>query len=657
MQTRRCVGAAMARAMLLIGLLGFSGATARVLGQNVVTTAKRDFQKAKDDVKAARNHLIDATERVAIARRLVNARQAALLAQTESTNYANKSIAAAKASYDQAYNDQMSAIAAARNAANFAKTLKDAYNKATFQALTSELLAYDFTQDGTLTFNFATGAFDVRVDHNGGLPLRLSDIDTLFKGATPRPQLDVVDLAIDAASLKISNRSNYAQVRETFLKDHNNADVYVISNRLLDWADPERFGIKTGVPNPDVGDGLTDGSRQFQLEYEDFVTWLKSSGGLAPGLKMDEVFTDLVKTGRSAVAGISAHGIIFEYSRRFEPAGTTKIPTSILRVLSSRREVVFDQGGFEYKTPRTGFAIVRERGGSASVSAAIERLGDRQAVPQIDLIRLVASLANVDNAALRPILSKLTPGSSAIEALDPDLRNSAFKCFAITKAELIARAEVSPAAIDLRGTESSRQLQALVTRLAQGNRGSAVINSIEIEPNSQRLNASFTLRHQQVWGTLRQAVSDLSFAHKNIKLTQDELTNQLAKATQESARKARDAAEIKAEVLDRTAKAARARFDAALMRLNEAESDIKADNEALARAKADHDAAKRNLARSEKAFETAKTDLERSGRAVEQAEKNTEGAQQTFTTQVRRFLDQADPALRAMEAAAQRMIK
>ena len=84
-------------------------------------------------------------------------------------------------------------------------------------------------------------------------------------------------------------------------------------------------------------------------------------------------------------------------------------------------------------------------------------------------------------------------------------RRTARAAIGLRKEDLSAGAARKDSIVDLRPSDLAEIVSGLLSQLALGNRKSCNLEVLELDQSSGRLEAEFTLRHQHVWPTLREA--------------------------------------------------------------------------------------------------------------------------------------------------------
>ena len=660
MRARHTVGA------VVVGIVAF---VACALGQTrgaetnqgsgtAIDSAKREQKRAELDVAAARKRVSDASDYLLSARRQRAARESALHATTDAKAAVERMLVDATEAADRASKDETQSTTA-RDAA------KQAVERLTKRevaqpAIPSEFEAYSLHQNGLFTLNFATGAWDVRLQPGFGASVSPSELEKMFGGSTPRSKVDMIDLAVDALGIKVTQHSNYEQVRDTILKQHSQQRVYVISERLLNWADPQRFGIDTGE-NELTGPGSISGEMRetahlIQLEYEDVITWMKSQGDLDLSNGVRDALIELIKTGHSTKFGLSIQPVGFTVTKRYEPAGSSSIPLEVLRQVGLKRETSFRHGSFELDIPRTGFAIVRDKPlGTFSPTNAIERTSEKLVPPTFDLAGLGTDFTKGNGATLDAIAGAFRQGTAGPMDLAPKSRSLAAMAVALKKDELIRRASGDASVLNVMGTEPARQAAGCLRLLAQGNQGKATVNKAELDLQTQRLTIAFTLEHKHKIDSPKRAVAEIQATRKSTSLTVASFEESMKRVEAERITRSRENAIRTASDASSLAESAREKAQVARDRKATWQRELVAATNSATRATSELAEAKRVESLAQTEFDAAMKELTRSGAMFTQAGQAVDAATKAFADAVKAFFRQTNPSLKAMQAEARRV--
>ena len=468
------------------------------------------------------------------------------------------------------------------------------------------LLAYDVKQHGLLTFNTLTGAFDVRLD-DGPAAAALSDADreALLAGHFGRAETDPLRLATDAARLHEQITRNYADVQARLVAESGVGHVYLVSERFLDWATPERLAgdfaasrLKSGLS---INAEIAEAQRQVQLEYEDLAAWLWLKGVKDVGANPAEVVAELVRTGSYPRLGLTVKTRQVEYTHRWEAAGRTEVPVDYLKRVTSTGQASQAQAQV-FTEKRPALAIIANGPGyhPESLESGLERHDFHLSPPGI------AALPRLLPAHTDPRLRRLLGDTAQHELLEIDAsarpRRIARAALGVRKEDLAAAGRSTGASIDLRATDYAEVMAALVSQLALGNEKSSEIDRVELDRSNGRVTAEFTLRHRHVWANLREFQAQVQAAVGAHQTELSDLADRLPdrafdaarqlhhqndKRVQQAGRRAHDASETMRQAAEQVAAKTR-EFETLAAELSRAEFDLRAaaDRETLARQEA-----------------------------------------------------------------------
>jgi hypothetical protein len=457
------------------------------------------------------------------------------------------------ASSDAAVADQL-----ARQAALALEPGRSDMERARTRFLTRPLLAYDLIQHGRFSFNTLTGAFDLNLDDGPGVTLQAGDLEALLTGRFDRPAIDPLQLAAQTAGKYSRLTSNYAEVQANLAAEHGAGNCYLISRRFLDWATPERFSGELAMARPAVSDGeQAEARRQIQLEFEDVAAWLRLKGISDLGADPSAIVAELIRTGSYPRLRLSVEIRQVEFIRRLETAGRTDLPADYLKRLkpAGPADDRLPQPAIE---KRPALAIIWNGTPGDHPSLASQQNGDfRQSAPSIkDLLKILPSQTD-------PKIRRLVGETAQHGLLDIDAsarpRRTARAAIGLRKEDLSAGDASKGLIVDLRTSDLGEIVSGLLSQLALGNRKSCNLQMLELDQSSGRLEGEFTLHHQHVWPTLRQAQVQLRAALGLIGTEAEDLADLLPDPTFDGVRKLYHTIDVQAHDAQARAREARRR--------------------------------------------------------------------------------------------------
>jgi hypothetical protein len=473
----------------------------------VLTPGQKDLIKAERKLEAARERVsvtaeyLSATQSLRMARLgLVRACQSAHDALDRTRKEAQKSEALARS--DAAEADQF-----ARQATLAVAPSRNEMERARARFLSRPLLAYDLSQRGRLTFNTLTGALDVTLDEGPGITLKAGDLDALLAGRFVLPASDPLQMAATTSGTRSRLTSNYAEVQAGLAAEHGAANTYLISRRFLNWATPERLSGEFPSARPASGPATVplsaEAHRQIQLEYEDVAAWFRLKGISDLGPDSSAILAELIRTGVYPRLGLAVKTTQVEYYRELETSGRTDVHAGYLERLGPKARSS-DRPGRASIEKRPALAIIwtGPSGDQPKLATAIEG-SFRQTAPAIkDLPKLLPP--QTDPWIRRLVGETAQHGLLEIDSLAGP-RRAARAAIGLRKEDLSAGAGSKGLIIDLRLSDLAEIVSGFLTQLALGNRKSCNLEVLELDQSTGRLEAEFTLRHQYVWPTLREA--------------------------------------------------------------------------------------------------------------------------------------------------------
>ena len=144
--------------------------------------------------------------------------------------------------------------------------------------LDTQIVAFDVTTTGSLSFNLSTGGYSANVELPLGVKLETTSLKALVSGQFAVPKIEPIKAVTSLAGLQTSVSSNYDQVRNDLINQYGGGNVYVSTQRFTDWASPENAAATIGTAV--ITGGATSG--QLIQEARDIVvgelgnlyTWL-----------------------------------------------------------------------------------------------------------------------------------------------------------------------------------------------------------------------------------------------------------------------------------------------------------------------------------------------------------------------------------------------
>jgi hypothetical protein len=477
----------------------------------LVTPAQKDLLKAERQREAARERVtvtaehLSATQSLRMARLgVVRACQAAYDAAKRMRKDAEKAEVLARS--DAALAEQL-----ARRATEAVGPDRTEMERARDRFLSRPRMAYDLAQHGNLTFNTLTGAFDVSLDQGPGKKLSAGDLEALLTGSYTLPAIDPLQLACEAAGARWRITSNYAEVQASLAAEHGAANVYLISQRFLEWATPERLSGDFAKARLTTGGSIAaehaEARRQIQLEYEDLATWLSQKGVKELGPEPSEIVVELIRTGSYPRLGLSVKTRPVEYTHRVEPAGRTDLPTDYLKRLRTKGlpDVRPAQRVIE---KRHALAVIWS-GPAGDCPSLAARLGGDFRLPAPALKELPRLLPAQTDPRIRRLLGEAAQhGLLEIDA-SARPRRTARAAIGLRKEDLSAASGSNRLIVDLRPSDLAEIVTCFLSQLALGNKKSCDLDVLELDQSSGRLEARFTLHHRHAWPKLSDAQAQL----------------------------------------------------------------------------------------------------------------------------------------------------
>ncbi len=504
-----------------------------------IAPARGDLVKTERKLEAVRGRVTVTAEQLSAAQSLRMARTSVVRACQMAHDAAERARNEARKAEALARNEAAEAEQLAREATTAAQRGRRLMEFARDRFLDRSLVAYDIEQRGKLAFNAVTGSFDLSLDNGPGITLGPGDGDALLAGKFQLPHVDPLRLAPEAAGSYPRLTSNYSEVRASLDAEHGRANVYLLSQRFLDWATPERLSgeiahASTAAGRSVVGE-LAETRRQIQREYEDLAVWLWLKGIKDLGPAPSSIVVELIRTGACPRLGLTVKTRPVEYTRRLEPRGRTEVPVDYLARLRPTGLSPHPQAQAFCET-RPALAIIWSGPAKSQESLVSQLAGDfRLAPPPIkDLAKLLPS--QTDPKVRRLLEECSRHGFLEIDATAMS-RRVARAAIGLRKEDVESSTAADRRAIAPRRSDLGEIVASLVSQLALGNQKSSDLDALELDPSSGRLEAGFTLHHRHVWPSLRDARAELKAALGPAGTEIEDLADRLPDAAFDASRK------------------------------------------------------------------------------------------------------------------------
>ncbi len=139
--------------------------------------------------------------------------------------------------------------------------------------------AYDWTWDGSFSFNLRTGSGHAVLDVGRGVKLDTRKIEAVLRG-------DLTHLLESVPTFGVTKKEfhdEYERIRNSFYRDYGQQNVYFASEQFVGWATPETAGrmvfnaIMTGGESAAAG-AMREISHKALEELNSLTAWLQRKG-------------------------------------------------------------------------------------------------------------------------------------------------------------------------------------------------------------------------------------------------------------------------------------------------------------------------------------------------------------------------------------------
>jgi len=533
--SKMAVSRALGRMVLVLLCLGGGG----VGRGDPISSAQKDLVQAERKLEAARGRVTATAEQLSAAQSLRTARVGVLHACQAAHGAVERVRQETEKAEALARSDAARAGQLPSEVTHAVESSRREMERARDRFLNRPLVAYDRSQHGRLTLNVMTGAFDLSLDTGPGVKLGAGDLEALLAGQFTLPDVDPLELAAEALGIHGRLTSNYIEVQASLAAEHGAANVYLLSQRFLEWASPERlagdFTKASLIRGGSVEGELAEARRQIQLEYEDFCTWLRLKGVKDLGPDSCAALVELIRTGSYPRLGLSVKTRQVDVTHRFESAGRTEVPVDFLKRLRPKG-LTGHRATWEMNEKRPALAVVwsGRTWGHESLASRLEE-DFRLPAPAID--DLPGLLPSKTDPRIRRLVGWTAPhGLPAIDA-SARTRRLARAAIGLKKEDIDSSTGPDRLIVDLRHSDFGEIVASFLSQLALGNSKSYELNVLELDQSNGRLEAEFTLHHRFVWPSIREAQTKLRAALGPVGTSVEDLADRLPDASFNAARK------------------------------------------------------------------------------------------------------------------------
>jgi predicted nucleic acid-binding Zn-ribbon protein len=508
--------------------------------------AQQAFDKLRGQITSLSAQIASVTNRINALNSNINSLQSKL-------PEAKTALAAANTSKTQAETVLAGAQAELQRLTALRDQAETAWNQAKVDAANavaalkaSQLIAFDVTTSGTLTYNLVNGAFYGRFTLPDGVSYDSEAIKRLIATGQPSlPQYNPVQLVMGAFGVELDQTSHYEDRRQAVTAANPGSSVYFASQRFVDWLSPETAVsyaaniVATGEAG--VESAIDQTREMLLLEFQEIMAWaylrgeqnLESTAASAlsslatqQGFHVDEVKLNLDWETVDYDYHPRLSGLT-EFPIRLIPGAAAKLNDATAKIQAERVLPSSPHGAFAavWSSPTRKIDDVAKAllaAKSAQLSAKFDSLlvGALDKVTQVNLPKAV--LKQLDGLVVQSVADPGLP-SNVVQKLqdtfkiDPDWLNQA-----IALGQFI---------VDLHDKPIGNTLSGLLKNFAVGNEGSATLLDLELDLGTGRISCDFNLRHRHSWGSLDQALADFNkFATQTSGVAQldfDAFTNSL----------------------------------------------------------------------------------------------------------------------------------
>lgn len=479
--------------------------------QDLVNEWKKAVNSAKSKLSSAEKEVINAMEALAQTTNVRNSIKASLAQAKKDLAAAEKRLSILSAERRRISASVTSFTSKVQDLDGEVKELGESLRKLRGDLLAQELIAYKLNTPVKLDFNLSTNSYFVDIQIAQGLNYDTKKVDAILAGQVELPTINPLDAAASASGFHTSISSDYKSYRNGLFQKHGAGNVYVASERFVDWAGPERLaesGIKSLVGSSK--DVAQDAKAMLELEYQDLVAWFRVQGQLNAELLAAEMLECLLqgKTPSFGTSDVKAEVSKVNYTYSAEHRGFSKIPQVMIL---KKAGVKIPEAKATQSMPHICFAIIVKR--APSESPAIDNAKKwLKSFQTVDMDDVLTAVAKHGGDQLGKVLKLAGGGAAAENEIKRSISERVRKELGMSSSEMNSFFATPDPVIDLKSTTVGDRLKRLFDEIALGNRGSASIESFELELPTMRLIARIQLTHEHSWGTVAEASREVSKA-------------------------------------------------------------------------------------------------------------------------------------------------
>ena len=374
-------------------------------------------------------------------------------------------------------------------------------------ALGTKLLAYSLTTKGDFTYNFKTGSFFAQAELGNGVSVDSKKIENYLSGTVAIPDVNPVEFAISSAGLKVKHTTSYNAARAQFFAEHNPALSYFSSERFVDWASAETLAHHVALAIITEGESTNQSMREVQdrlyLEFNDIYAWLVRAG--VSDLENTATCALQSLMGESCQGGSESLAAVLETVGCQYAAQTdwrTELPLSILGNLNLGSPTV----NMPSSHVAFGLQLPGRSSGFEDALTELESMPESGDVQRL-FVTVVQKLLGSQSAKAAQYFSDLDASSLAARAQSQLLSTQWFNQNGVTVDMVRSKIQAGNPIVDLRDTQAAAYMAERLKALAQGNERAVSFDKLELDLSTMTLSASITMRHQQSWGSVSDAIN------------------------------------------------------------------------------------------------------------------------------------------------------
>ena len=394
---------------------------------------------------------------------------------------------------------------------------REAVQAAVGQLLNSQLLAYDITTEGVLSYNMVTNSYYASVGLPGGMQLDSQKIQEWMNGNLSLPKFNPAEMAFSSFGVEVTQTSGYSARREDLMAQNPGASVYLASQRFVDWLSPETI-VRMGAVLYGTGGSASDSVisevvGESRSEFDNLLGWAYLNGveqlDAFAAAALEALLTQRAFEVDEVKLDFKWAPINYQYRGRL--AGSTEMPMKLLpggAMVMDRAQAELAKAALTPESPHGSFQLVlkgKQGGLEASAQRLIDAKSSDMAVKFDELLTGSVEKVGPIPAPVREFFIK----AAQPKQLD-QIADRLKELLGIDREFLMEAVKKGNWVVDLRTTPIGKRVSGFIKPLALGNEASSELQALELDLASGRVYCQFLLHHRHSWGTVQEAIAEVN---------------------------------------------------------------------------------------------------------------------------------------------------